>query len=101
ETSKESIDALALLLTDFEKAKGTVERLLRQAVASQVIEALANDSSLAEWVLTGLSHHIGKQHSKICKFCDSPLSNERLEKLQAHFNDEYNQLLKAVEITAT
>jgi wobble nucleotide-excising tRNase len=101
ETPKEPITKIGLTTLDFEALRGRVDELLQRTVASKVIEELSVDPSLADWVLAGIKHHTGKKHSDKCRFCESPLPAGRIERLRAHFNDEYNQLLTGLETIRT
>ncbi len=73
-----------------------VGQLLETTVVSAVIQSLKDDPTLAEWTRHGLNLH--KKHGPDrCLFCEQPLPKSRLSELEAHFNAEYEQLLKNVE----
>lgn len=71
-----------------EKIQKTNE-LIDITVTSRVIEELKNNSQLSAWVEKGLEFH---KNRKICAFCGSSISDERLENLEAHFNDALTKL---------
>jgi wobble nucleotide-excising tRNase len=99
ETPKDAIPKIVLVPLNFEELRGKTDQLLQRTVVSQIIEDLSADPSLAEWVLAGIEHHTGKKHSEKCRFCESQLPEGRIERLRAHFNNEYNQLLTDLETT--
>ncbi len=96
-TPKEKLSALPEVKIEFEGLKQEVVALLGKTVVSQVIPELQADTSIAEWVQTGLSLHKGEKHSRACHFCSSEIPEGRLAQLEAHFNDEYNKLLKELD----
>ena len=83
-----------LVLPSFEKAVDTVAGLMRRTVVSATITELVDDPLTSEWVKTGLSLHVSAEgHAPRCRFCDQPLSDERVRVLEGHFNDQYEKLL--------
>lgn len=74
--------------------------LLKRTVVSQVMAELAKDADLAEWVQQGLEFHKGDYATEDCRFCGKSVSKERLAKLEAHFNDEYNLLITELDTAA-
>lgn len=73
-----------------------VAELLRTTVVSSAIQALKDDSSLADWVRHGLGLHKDRR-SDNCRFCEQPLPTGRLGELEAHFNAEYERFLKRID----
>jgi wobble nucleotide-excising tRNase len=72
----------------FSRAKIRLDELLKTSVVSQVIKRLAENQDIKSWVELGMALH--KKHSaENCEFCGGAISPERLESLEAHFNDEY------------
>lgn len=67
------------------------QKTLGRSVTSTVINALAEDPELARWVSAGLGLHTGSHSSVSCHFCSQPLVPDRVQQLQAHFNDEFNR----------
>lgn len=65
------------------------QRLLARTVTSQIIEALAADAEVAQWVGSGLPLHSGNHASETCRFCGQVMPARRLHELEAHFNDEF------------
>ncbi len=73
-----------------------VAALLRTTVVSSAIQALKDDSALAEWVRHGLGLHKDRQSDK-CLFCEQALPGGRLGELEAHFNAEYERFLRRID----
>lgn len=73
-----------------------VAELLRTTVVSSAIQALKDDSALADWVRHGLGLHKDRRSNK-CRFCEQPLPAGRLGELEAHFNAEYERFLKRID----
>ena len=63
--------------------------------ASDPIQELLNDAALASWVRTGRDHHQGKRDK--CAFCGSDLPPDLWEKLDKHFNQQSEELRKALD----
>lgn len=71
-----------------EKAKVRLDEILKASVVSQVIKRLVDNADVKSWVETGLELH--KNHAvEDCEFCGNKISPERMQRLEAHFNDEY------------
>jgi wobble nucleotide-excising tRNase len=70
--------------------------LLKRSVVSNAIDALARNPPLAKWINEGLNFHNHLGEASICRFCEQPLPESRLEALRAHFNDEFNKFLRDV-----
>lgn len=70
--------------------------LLEQEVASVVIERLAQNLEISEWVEQGLELH--KNHfSAECEFCGQSLPETRVKVLADHFNDADKILKNKIE----
>lgn len=74
------------------KAKELVEKKIQ---ASEPIQELLNDATLATWVRTGREHHQHKRDK--CAFCGSDLPEDLWQKLDKHFNQESEALRRALE----
>lgn len=70
--------------------------LLKTTVVSSAIQTLKADRALAEWVRHGLGLH-NDRGSSTCLFCEQPLPADRLSKLEAHFNAEYEGFLRRID----
>lgn len=73
-------------------AKKLVETKIQ---VSDSIPELLNDALLAEWVRSGQEHHKDKRDK--CAFCGSDLPDDLWEKLDKHFNREYEALRTSLE----
>lgn len=96
-TLRDAIPILSTNPVDFSALRQKVEALLKRTVVSQVLEELAADPTVAGWVQQGLRLHTGGKQSPTCRFCGSAIPADRLAKLEAHFNDEYNRFLSALD----
>ena len=83
-------------LPDVVELVSTMQRLLTTTATSTVIESLAENVSLSSWVSTGLSLHKHLMASS-CLFCTEPLRTERIQQLEAHFNDRFKAFSDEVE----
>lgn len=69
----------------------TIRLILAASPTNVAIESLKNDSQLAGWVGQGLQLH---QHRdvKTCLFCENPLGEDRIKRLEQHFDDSFRVL---------
>ena len=74
------------------KAKELIEKKIQ---ASDPIQELLNDVALANWVKTGREHHQGKRNK--CAFCGGNIPSDLWEKLDKHFNQESEDLQRALD----
>ena len=63
--------------------------------ASDPIQELLNDAALSVWVRAGREHHQGKRNK--CAFCGNDLPSDLWDKLNKHFNQESEELRKALD----
>lgn len=94
---KDRIPEINASLPDLTALKGVAEGQLQRTVVSQVIGELASDEAVANWIQEGLAHHTGDNAVEKCHFCGAGIPHSRIEMLEAHFNDEYNQFLNAID----
>ena len=90
----------SLIFPDLMQLHAEVRDALAKTVVSSVIANLAENPITASWVSAGLPLHTHGGDAAICKFCEQPLPQDRLRRLEAHFNDEYrsfNGFLLALE----
>lgn len=78
-----------------------VRNALQQTVASQVIDSLASNPSLAAWIRTGLAIHAHDGDLATCQFCQQPIATGRLRELEAHFNDEFRRFTESLKALTT
>ncbi len=69
----------------------TIRLILAASPTNVAIESLKNDSQLAGWVGQGLQLH-QHRNAKTCLFCDSPLGENRIKRLEQHFDDSFRVL---------
>lgn len=70
----------------YDSAKKLIEKNI---TPSKPIQKLLDDSLLQEWVKNGQKFHKSSEH---CEFCGNPLPDDLLERLDAHFDKESEEL---------
>ncbi len=95
-TRKDRIPELDYPYPDLKSIAKEARELLKESVASGVILELKSDPELANWTRQGLRLHRDRTDAR-CQFCHQPLLQSRLEALSAHFNNQYEHLLKRIE----
>jgi hypothetical protein len=80
---------------DLRVLKANVEGVLARSVVSEVIETLKSRPEVNSWVGRGLKLH-KELEAKACQFCEAPLSDDRIQRLESHFSEEYAAVAKAV-----
>lgn len=90
----EPIPDTTLRLTDLARDIGA---LLRKTVVSQVIDRLVGAPKVAAWVQDGLALHPHAAGPVECQFCGNVVSPDRIQALEAHFNDQYNRFLRELD----
>jgi len=70
----------------YDSAKTLIEKNI---TPSKPIQKLLDDSLLQEWVKNGQKFH---KSSESCEFCGNPLPDDLLERLDAHFDKESEEL---------
>ncbi len=73
------------------------QEMLKRSVVSAVLNDLADNPSVASWVSVGLGLHRGQHLSTKCRFCDQSLPEGRIQRLEEHFNDEFNRFVSDVD----
>lgn len=82
---------------DFVSLAARTQVMLNRSVVSAVIAELAENPAISEWVNAGLSLHSSELSSEKCRFCGQPLPEQRIQQLEAHFNDQYRQFQLELE----
>ncbi len=70
--------------------------ILNQTPVNITIESLKKDVRVSNWAEQGLTIH-EQMSSKICFFCGNSISEDRFEKLRAHFNKSYKELSDKID----
>lgn len=91
------LSAPKLGLPKLAEVTAEVEAVLSKTVVSQVVARLKDNERIATWVKQGIALHDKPVEAVLCEFCGGPLSAGRVAELEAHFNDEYERLLEAVD----
>ena len=75
-------------------ATDQVSRILAQTVTSEAIETLKNDHQAAAWVQEGIQlHNAGDR----CLFCDGVYTEERVDRLNRHFDESLRQVQQTID----
>jgi wobble nucleotide-excising tRNase len=91
ETAKPEISVFQRPHFDFQNfSDQTKEAVARKIGSSDKIQELIHDFVLNEWVKKG--HELHKDKREICAFCNNPISPERWNELQRHFDEETERL---------
>lgn len=72
----------------FTEAKDHLDDLIKSNIVSQTIQRLIEHDDIKSWVETGLDLHRCHNINR-CEFCGSTITEERINQLEAHFNDDY------------
>lgn len=81
---------------NFEGLVAETEALVTKKInVSDKIEDLVKDALLNHWVNNGRTHHKDKRDR--CAFCDNPISKDRWEKLEKHFDKESEYFEKDID----
>lgn len=76
---------------DLESIHQNTNEILSIKLTREVIEILEKDQDFEKWIRDGLRYYNG-QNSKVCPWCEEKPPATRIEKLQKHFDDSYEQL---------
>ena len=75
-------------------ATDQVSRILVQTVTSEAIETLKNNHQAAAWVQEGMQlHNAGDR----CLFCDGVYTEERVDRLNRHFDESLKQVQQTID----
>lgn len=97
-TPKDQVTKLPTMDLDLAKLKTLIVGLLQETVTSQIIQELENDSNIANWVKQGLNlHKTETGYGSECSFCKNELKADRVEALEGHFNDAYNNFIQKLD----
>lgn len=76
-------------------AMGAEALVVRKITESDKIEELVKDAVLNRWVNDGRTYHKGKRNK--CAFCNNPISENRWQELEKHFDEESDRLEKDID----
>jgi wobble nucleotide-excising tRNase len=97
---KDLVLELIIEVPDFEGIKCRAGSLLNQSVVSEILDELAEDTEVSNWVQRGLSLHSGARATSTCRFCGGTITGSRLRKLEGHFNDAFKRFQSDVKLFA-
>lgn len=90
----ERLQEITWVPVDLQSTTNAVNSLLQTTASQKAINELKADRKLEKWIYEGLGLHA---HSETCQFCKNPLSRTRINELRAHFSEEYQKLITAVQ----
>lgn len=99
-TPKAPVSEVQPRLPDLQQLTEITRRLLQKSVVSSAIATLKADHHLSSWVRDGLGLH-QQRDADHCLFCEQVLPQTRIAALEAHFNTEYEQLLRDLDAQIT
>ncbi|WP_215397071.1 AAA family ATPase [Rheinheimera oceanensis] len=97
-SAKEPIAVPSTNYPDFIDLNHQVDQVLGKTVVAATLAELTENPELSVWVRTGLHLHTGEQQKDTCGFCNQIIEPQRLQQLEAHFNDAFERF--QVEISA-
>jgi len=80
-------------VTNIKKQYADCDIILKKNIINKIIQWLNNQ--IEPWLKAWLDIHKGKE---TCEFCKSTISKERLIELEGHFNDEYDRIIKDIDL---
>ena len=92
----DNIDEVRLPNLELDTHNANITNLLNQSVVSNVIQTLEEDEELSTWIRDGLLIHTDRS-TDICLFCTQRLPDGRLQMLQSHYNDAFNELITEID----
>lgn len=95
-TLKDTIEEIQYQTPDLRKLAETTSYLMQRSVVSTAIAALQDDPPLASWTRQGLGLH-QTRHAEKCLFCDQPMPDGRIARLEGHFSTEYDKLQRDID----
>ncbi|MDT8320996.1 MAG: AAA family ATPase [Xanthomonadales bacterium] len=95
-TPKASISEVQLRLPDLQRLTEGTAQLMQKSVVSSAITTLKADPQLSSWIRDGLRLHHQREVDH-CLFCEQSLPGGRIAELEAHFNTEYEKLLRQLD----
>ena len=96
ENPKAKIPEIDYTFPRLSKFSDEVRELLEVSVVSAAIMSFRGDQELSSWVHRGIGLH-NSNGSNQCLFCGQILPKNRLDNLNAHFNAEYERILKDID----
>ena len=96
-TPKERLPYIDELLPDMQSISQQVAQLLGKSITAHTIEELRNDPQLSQWIKEGLSLHTTKNSSHSCLFCGQDMPPGLVERLEAHFNQQYSSFIAEID----
>ncbi len=90
--TKEKIDFIYknMDIKKLNEAEKRIKSIVETKILTQTIQKLKNDKIISNWVEKGLEIH-AHSTSKTCEFCGQIIPTSRIDDLERHFNNEYQE----------
>lgn len=95
-TAKDSLAEFALPAVDPDALLDEIRSILNQAVVRTAIKTLSELLEAEQWVAEGMRLH-KEATSNTCLYCNNTVSVDRLDDLEAHFNEECERLVSEID----
>lgn len=96
ENLKPPIREVRALIPPINGIREEVATILAETVGSTVLQSLKEDTTLGSWVREGLKLH-RERNPQLCLFCNQSIPEQRLAKLEGHFNDAHDHFLQKID----
>lgn len=93
-----TLDEPTIAFPDFSDLFARTQTILNRSIVSSVIGSVAENPKVAAWVQTGLTLHRDECRQNDCHFCGQPLPSQRIQQLEAHFNDEFERFQSEIDL---
>lgn len=90
---KKKIEKLEAMNFSLKKFYQKAKELIGKKITKGVIQKLRKNPEINKWVKEGLKYH---EDSDKCHFCGQRLPSPRIDNLEEHFSEEYNELERRV-----
>lgn len=94
-TQRQKLPTVDYDVPDLKAAYFDLAALCARIVTSDAIESLKADPDAADWVKAGREKHAAR-NTVTCIFCGQPIPAARLQSINNHFNDAYQNLIDEI-----
>ncbi len=94
-TLKPELTRVSEYVFNYKSFESEVKRVLMKDVKLELLQRLVDNPTLGKWVKEGFTSYLGADNK--CPFCSQTITDDLLESLKSHFNEEYNTLSKEID----
>lgn len=94
----QTINSVPTALPDYQQIVNEVQDVLERIIVSNTLAALSEKPAIAAWVQQGLELHNTEDNEIHCHFCTNSVQPERVESLEAHFNEQLTKFQQEVDL---